>query len=53
MAFESGIASFTVPADQLTNPFVTYNKINLTGLEAIAPNFTWYYYLAAIQYPLQ
>eukprot|EP00026_Physarum_polycephalum_P004677 Phypoly_transcript_04699.p1 GENE.Phypoly_transcript_04699~~Phypoly_transcript_04699.p1 ORF type:complete len:701 (+),score=99.60 Phypoly_transcript_04699:197-2104(+) len=51
VAFESGIASFTVPPDQLTNPFVTYNKINLTGLEAIAPNFTWVSYLEAIQYP--
>jgi len=41
VAFESLIAAGTTTPDQLQNPFVTYNKINLDGLQKLAPKLPW------------
>jgi predicted metalloendopeptidase len=41
LEFETSIAKFTVPSDQLTDPFETYNKLDIDGLKRIAPGLAW------------
>jgi putative endopeptidase len=48
--FEAAIASFTVPLDQLVDPFVTYNKVDLSGLQKLAPNIDWQQFLNGTTY---
>jgi putative endopeptidase len=50
LAFETIIAGFTVPNDQLVDPFVVYNKLDITGLQAISPNLSWKAYLSGLGY---
>eukprot|EP01126_Amoeba_proteus_P014574 TRINITY_DN1643_c0_g1_i4.p1 TRINITY_DN1643_c0_g1~~TRINITY_DN1643_c0_g1_i4.p1 ORF type:complete len:570 (-),score=103.87 TRINITY_DN1643_c0_g1_i4:145-1854(-) len=38
---ETTIANFTVPADKLTNPFTTYNKLTLDSFKQLTSNLPW------------
>eukprot|EP01130_Rhizamoeba_saxonica_P012692 TRINITY_DN5383_c0_g1_i1.p1 TRINITY_DN5383_c0_g1~~TRINITY_DN5383_c0_g1_i1.p1 ORF type:complete len:676 (-),score=163.85 TRINITY_DN5383_c0_g1_i1:61-2058(-) len=48
---ETSIAQFTLPPDELNDPFTTYNKIDLKGLEQLAPNLNWLSYLEGLGFP--
>eukprot|EP01097_Dermamoeba_algensis_P005531 TRINITY_DN3518_c0_g1_i1.p1 TRINITY_DN3518_c0_g1~~TRINITY_DN3518_c0_g1_i1.p1 ORF type:complete len:656 (+),score=142.03 TRINITY_DN3518_c0_g1_i1:43-2010(+) len=45
VGFEKDLASFTVPNNNLTNPFALYNPTNTAGLKQTSPNFDWDTYL--------
>ncbi|KAL6050625.1 Endothelin converting enzyme 2 [Balamuthia mandrillaris] len=48
---ETLLASISLPPDQLVDPFETYNKLDRTGLEKIAPNIPWDYYFLIVGEP--
>jgi predicted metalloendopeptidase len=49
LLMETIIAGFTVPNDQLSDPFVTYNPMTLpTFMQSVAPNLDWTTFFNAI-----
>jgi putative endopeptidase len=52
-AVERALAKFSTPADQLNDPFATYNMLNVSGLQELAPHLSWSVYLQAIGVPAQ
>lgn len=51
LKIETAIAEFTVPADKLTNPFTTYNKLSYTKFVSVTNNLDWSSYFSTIVYP--
>jgi putative endopeptidase len=51
VALESSLAAITAPSDQLLDPFLTYNKLNVSGLQTIAPQLPWSMFLQGLGYP--
>lgn len=51
LAVEKRLAAAGKPRDQLTDPFILYNKLNVDGLQELCPPFPWSEYYAAIGRP--
>lgn len=46
--FESALSGFTVPGNNMTDPFALYNPVDSKGLIALCPGFSWTYYFSAL-----
>lgn len=51
IAFETKLAEFSIPRDQLRDPEKTYHKLDRKGLQALSPKFPWDAHFAAMGYP--
>jgi len=51
LEFETLLAQAGLPDDQLIDPFKTYNKLDITGLQTISPNLPWDSYLEGLGFP--
>jgi len=48
LAFERVLASITMPANNLTDPFALYNPVDVKGLKSLCPSFDWDTYLLTL-----
>jgi putative endopeptidase len=48
LAFETELAKIAKPRDELRDPDKTYNKVDLHGLEKLAPQVPWKAYFATV-----
>jgi putative endopeptidase len=48
---EATLASFQLAPDEMGNPFKLYNKLDLSGLQNLAPQLPWQQFLNGMGYP--
>jgi len=51
IAIETQLAEYQLPPDEMEDPFALYNKLDLSGLQEIAPELPWQEYLNGMGYP--
>jgi predicted metalloendopeptidase len=48
LSVETVLAGFQLPPDEMGDPFTLYNKLDLSGLQEIAPQLPWQQFLNGI-----